>query len=525
MADIQSRPNKDLNKKRKCYLSCAVVTLVIGLLFLAAAIAIPLVVDVEERFITGARENAVLIGADPDAFASWKDTSVKGQFYKLFVFNVTNPEEYIQGANVHVEAIGPFVYESILKKVNLNYSEDEEIVTFHNWQQARFVPERSIMDNDDLALTVIDPVYCTMLSTREIAFFKGLMDCCRLAPADNNTDLNRLITQRTVHDIFFGYEDDIAQEVQQDGYPGVLQTQETEEEALNMSTSSMVTGKSSLDKVRQYVTYEGKDDYRTLIIVEFNEGEQPLWRNGSNDVGGRDVFQWTPGLTEDSILDFFVVPLKRPVAFKFSGERPEYYGVPTMRFVIDPEKAFTEGFYNEPDQDGYLFNVSRAYFGGPNYLFNPMMLDAPEGATDTIDGLTPNRDEHTSFIDVEPRTGVTLNARVGFQLSLDIPGAFNLIGFDGQPQEDVIYHENVQAGYVPLFYSQVEGQIEEADGKALRTQLFLVDNLHTIAMAVGYSMFGVCTIIAFLLFHKVGTIKRQMAVNTRNRLLGDLVDM
>lgn len=36
--------------------------------------------------------------------------------------------------------------------------------------------------------------------------------------------------------------------------------------------------------VRQYVTYEGKDDYRTLIIVEFNEGEQPLWRNGSNDV-------------------------------------------------------------------------------------------------------------------------------------------------------------------------------------------------------------------------------------------------
>lgn len=81
-----------------------------------------------------------------------------------------------------------------------------------------------------------------------------------------------------------------------------------------------------------------------------------------------------------------------------------------------------------------VFTLAPCKFNAPIYISMPHFLDADSYFLSRVDGLSPDRDKHEFYIDLEPRTGspVVLSARV--QLNVAISKPPGLVRFRNVPE-------------------------------------------------------------------------------------------
>merc|ERR1719397_269738 len=60
---------------------------------------------------------------------AWINPPVK-PFLKVYYFNVTNPEEYLAGAKIKLQEVGPFVYEEAWQREEVQWLEKDTEVKF-----------------------------------------------------------------------------------------------------------------------------------------------------------------------------------------------------------------------------------------------------------------------------------------------------------------------------------------------------------------------------------------------------------
>lgn len=121
-----------------------------------------------------------------------------------------------------------------------------------------------------------------------------------------------------------------------------------------------------------------------------------------------------------------------------------------------------------------VFTLAPCKFNAPIYISMPHFLDADPYFLSKVNGLTPDRDKHEFYIDLEPRTGspVTLSARV--QLNVAISKPPGLVRF-----------RNVPEIMFPVFWQELSVNITGA----VIDQLLLASQTEEATILISYIFF------------------------------------
>ncbi|KAJ9584878.1 hypothetical protein L9F63_020778 [Diploptera punctata] len=75
--------------------------------------------------------NGVVLANDSEAFERWRKLPIPIQ-YKVYLFNVTNPDDVMQGANPIVQEVGPYHYDEYREKYDIVSEEDDTLSYYEN---------------------------------------------------------------------------------------------------------------------------------------------------------------------------------------------------------------------------------------------------------------------------------------------------------------------------------------------------------------------------------------------------------
>lgn len=346
---------------------------------------------------------------DPNSlsFGMWKEIPVP--FYmSVYFFNVLNPEEVLQGQKPSVQELGPYVYREFRHKINITFN-DNDTVSFLEHRSFQFQPDRSRGSEDDYIVmpNILVNSAAAMMENKPI----GLKLMMTLAFTSMQ---QRAFMNRTIRDIMWGYDDPLVNLINK-YLPGMLPIKGKFGlfSELNNSDSGLFT------------VFTGVKDFSRIHLVDKWNGLSKVnyWHSDQcNMINGTSGQMWAPFMTPDYSLEFYSPEACRSMKLVFK-ERGHFEGIPTYRFVA-PKTLFANGSVYPPNEgfcpcrESGIQNVSACRFSAPLFLSHPHFYNADPVLAESVNGLHPNAEEHSLFLDIHPVTGIPMNCSVKLQLSL-----------------------------------------------------------------------------------------------------------
>jgi len=183
---------------------------------------------------------------------------------------------------------------------------------------------------------------------------------------------------------------------------------ELEAEEAGIKTITIMTGKDNKYLARQVVKYDGKSTI-------------DLWQTTETIRGSLGMYN-TPAITEFIPPKIFNPDLMRVIAMVYIG-KTSVFGVELNRFTFAPNTFSPNENYYMNTQGLINAQPVEKFKGVPVLISKPHFLDSNSRVINAIEGVQPNRIDHETYLDVEPISGVTMNARervqVNFNLSSD----------------------------------------------------------------------------------------------------------
>ncbi len=194
----------------------------------------------------------------------------------------------------------------------------------------------------------------------------------------------------------------------------------------DQNVSSVYTGVGDITKIGQYAAWNGMPQLETWPHKwSLSEGDRWPEGNGANVINGTEGFFFKPNLQEDDNLTAFVDDLQRSFDLNFTG-RVTQMGLSALRYGI--KNSTFKSAFEEPENarwgswcpDGLIYIGPTQVMEIPVYGSKPHFLDGDPRLLDSVIGLSPDREEHDTVIDVEPTTGANLNFRRQIQVNVQI---------------------------------------------------------------------------------------------------------
>ncbi|XP_069483784.1 platelet glycoprotein 4 [Ambystoma mexicanum] len=271
-----------------------------------------------------------------------------------------------------------------------------------------FVPEMSVGSEDD-KLTVLNIAVAAAPSM--FPSFLGLIN--GWIKKSNSS----LFQRRSVKELLWGYRDPFLVEV-----PPIILPDKTI--GVFYPYNGTFEG--------PYTVHNGKDSIKKTAIIKEYQGKStlPYWNdNYCNMINGTDAASFPAFVDKSKILRFFSPEICRSIYAEYESSL-DLKGIPVDHFTL-PRSAFASPEKN-PDNECYctekelsknctaegVLDISRCQDKKPVYLSLPHFLYASEFILDVLEGLKPNKEEHETFLDVEPTTGFTLQYAKRLQVNL-----------------------------------------------------------------------------------------------------------
>jgi len=384
---------------------CCLVTLIAGCLTLILGV---ILLISGQSLLTNMILKSMALKEGSDRLASWLKPPVQAHL-EGYAFHVTNPDDVIQGAKPILEEVGPFIYKAITvkdsvdyksKKVNLEYNEDGETLTYRPRKFYVLVPERSAGDPDKTFITVPNIPFLTgMAKIRDMAVGKGIGQNLIL-----NTGLGKPFINVSFSGLLWGYNDELPcnslpRPDECGPPPGQIDifADGGDDEDEDDEWGDWKRKKRSVPDRYKRSTNEGGDvDYRTLDhdaitkqkaalvdckcewglfrdrnvtlrkslkmhhgiadlakkgwVEEFDgSSELNWWKPGSHcdKVGGQDGGTLYPGAKKDDDMQMFISLMCRKIGLKYE-KTVEHAGLESYRF-IPPMNAL--GAHDDPNTE------------------------------------------------------------------------------------------------------------------------------------------------------------------------------
>lgn len=386
-------------------------------------------------------------------YEKWKETPIPVTF-KVFLFNITNPDEVIKGGKPHVEDIGPYTYEQYRSKDVLFFNKTSLTVTYDDKKRYQFMPEKSP--------PLTNKIYNVNLPLQGILMFlKKLPDFSRslVVPLLEGILENyneSLFYHRTAQELLFqGYKVDLIQDL-----IDLASAFVTVPQILPNNTFGFLYGKNnSGDGV--FEVFTGADDigHYSQIYKWKNMSRIPFWNNQyCNMMNGTDGSQFPPPITKKDILYVYTPELCRSVSLEFEKE-VRVKGIPAYRFIT-PEMLFASPLVN-PDNMCYctepefcelsgILDVSPCRDGLKLAVTAPHFFQGHKFVKERVSGLSPSREQHETYVDIEPTTGLVLRASRKLQMNFIL-----------KPFKEMEEMKSVSMSVIPLIWVIEEAELTD----------------------------------------------------------------
>lgn len=248
----------------------------------------------------------------------------------------------------------------------------------------------------------------------------------------------------------------------------------------NFRDESEARAASPAQTVADVTVKTGRDDIKNVgQITEYNGNSTiTLWAEPVG-VEGTDGMQFAPGVARNETLKTFQPDLMRVAHMQYTGDS-EAYGIQLLRFKLSGGTFSANPVYYM-DTEG-LINLSPVpkYSGTPVRLSKPHFLEADLSLISAVAGMNPDSLKHESFVDVEPITGIVMNACKRIQINLEVA-------------HSEFYCRNINDTVMPVAWFEEKGEIPQDQASQFKGQLYpaasLRDNLPLIFLGTGALLF------------------------------------
>ncbi|NXG78602.1 CD36 protein, partial [Baryphthengus martii] len=364
-------------------------------------------IPVGNNIIGKAIKKEAVIANGTIAYENWlvPGSSVYRQFW---IFHVQNPSEVLdEGARPKLEQRGPYTYRvRYLPKENITENGDGTI-SYMLPNVARFEPDMSIGTEND-TFTCLNLAVAAAPSLYTNTFIQLLLNTWI------KSSKSSMLQNRTVKELLWGYKDPFLNKVP---FP------------LDPVLGVFYPYNGTLDGL--YRVYTGTEDIKKTAIIESYKNKRNLsyWEGHCDLVNGTDGASFPPFVKKNQILRFFSSDICRSIYGVFHRKR-NVKGIPLYRFIV-PREAFASPVEVE---DNYCFctdevisknctlagvlDISACKAGRPVFISLPHFLHASDSILHDVEGLSPNEEEHETYLDIEPITGFTLQFAKRLQVNL-----------------------------------------------------------------------------------------------------------
>ncbi|CAG0879910.1 unnamed protein product [Cyprideis torosa] len=326
-----------------------------------------------------------------------KISNVTKMKFEVRFFNLTNAAKVLQGDKPRLQEVGPYVYWQIGKTVT-------------------FSPSLSNGSQYDVVVTPSLPVVAAMDKLRGMnpvvkLAFEGLLD--RILDTG-------LFAEHTVKELLWGYKDPLIDLVK------VIVPNKVKIPLNKLgffSAGGMKLTSPPLEKphrrVKRFITGTGQPMKKLSV-----------WKSDQcNEIRGTAGDSFESHLTKQSKIWLYNPGLCRSLPLTFQEEL-ELKGVTVYRFS-PPANVFN---YSETENKCYctskdnicpkdgLFDIGACHFRAPVMLSWPHFFQADPSLRNSVEGLSPNQEEHQLSFDIVPKLGQTVGAHARFQLNVVLPG-------------------------------------------------------------------------------------------------------
>ncbi|CAD7687147.1 platelet glycoprotein 4 [Vulpes vulpes] len=407
------------------------------------------------------------------AFKNWVKTGTE-VYRQFWIFDVQNAQEVVANSSkIKVKQRGPYTYRvRYLAKENITHDTENHLVSFVQPNGAIFEPSLSVGTEDD-TMTVLNLAVAAAPHLYPNAFVQVVLNSLI------KKSKSSMFQNRTVKELLWGYTDPFLSLVP---YP------------VNTKVGVFYPYNNTVDGV--YSVFSGKDNVSQVAIIDTYKGKKNLsyWPSYCDMINGTDAASFPPFVEKTRVLRFFSSDICRSIYAVFGAEI-NLKGIPVYRFVL-PSMAFASPLQN-PDNHCFctekvisnnctsygVLDIGKCKEGKPVYISLPHFLHASPDIGEPIEGLSPNEDEHSTYLDVEPITGFTLRFAKRLQINILV-----------KPAKKIEALKNLKRNYiVPILWLNETGTIGDEKAAQFRKQVTgkinLLGLVEIILLTVGVVMF------------------------------------
>uniref|UniRef100_A0A8C0CZF0 Platelet glycoprotein 4 n=1 Tax=Balaenoptera musculus TaxID=9771 RepID=A0A8C0CZF0_BALMU len=400
------------------------------------------------------------------AFKSWVKTGAE-VYRQVWIFDVQNPEEVaVNSSKIKVKQRGPYTYRvRYLAKENITQDSETHTVSFLQPKGAIFEPSLSVGTESD-TFTILNLAVAAVPHLYPSAFVQTIVNI--FIKKSNSS----MFQKRTLKELLWGYKDPFLSLVP---YP------------ITTTVGVFYPYHNTADGV--YKVFNGKDDIISRQSVYIFLGH----------IFHLIPSSFPPFIEKTRVLQFFSSDVCRSFYAVFGAEI-NLKGIPVYRFIL-PSLAFASPLQN-PDNHCFctekiisknctlygVLDIGKCKDGKPVYISLPHFLHASPEITEPVEGLSPNEEEHSTYLDVEPITGFTLQFAKRLQINILVKPGKKIGALKGLKQNYM----------VPILWLNETGTIGDEKAEMFRNQVTgkinLLGLVEITLLSVGVVMFIVFTI-------------------------------
>ncbi|KAM7439971.1 the CD36 [Porites harrisoni] len=471
-----------------CLSASGVVLLALGLAFGVSGVF--------DKLINENVDKDVQLKAGSLVYKEWIKPSVP-IYMKYFVFNVTNPNEVMEGLEIpNVTQIGPYSYRELRSNEVLNWSSDQSIVTFMPNRKFIFDPETSCDgcdDKNDTFVTVNIPLLTLALKLKNIDL-QNYSTCLPAVQMLANAYQVRLFQSKSVYDLLWGYTDPLLNtivNVQSDACPrnsskGVSPFVQLQGNNTYEGIIAMNTGQKDISKLEQFIMWRGQT-HLTWWSDKY-----------ANMINGTDGTQFAPRVLENDKLYVFSPDVCRSMYLTYE-KTVTVKNIKLYRFIA-PDKGYLSGDIYPPNK-GFcvpprclptgLLNVSLCQPMNPPVVVSPPhFYQGNKSLLNTVNGLDPVKSAHGTHLDVEPITGIVMQAAKRVQLNVALESVNTINQTTGK----------FKPVFLPVMFAAESALITDKKAEEFRSKVYGALRLLDIGQ---YALLGigiVCILLAAVIF-------------------------